>query len=100
MSGKQRLSASVDADLLVAAEAATRRGEVATVSAWVNDALRLKLEHDRRLRALGAFIAAHEAEHGEITDDDMARAVRRAGSSAVPVRGPAAPAAKRRRGSR
>jgi hypothetical protein len=93
---KQRLSASVDADLLRAAEAAAERGEVSTVSAWVNDALRLKLEHDRRLQALAAFIDAYEAEHGVITADEMARATRKARSRAVPVRALAAKRGPRR----
>lgn len=87
MIGKQRLSATVDADLLNAAEQATARGEVATVSAWVNDALRLKLEHDRRLRALGEFIALYEQQHGEITPAEMVRAGRRARQHATVSRG-------------
>lgn len=86
MSGKQRLSASVDSQLIQAAEAAVARGAAASVSAWVNDALRLKLEHERRLQALAAFIAAHEAEHGEISAAEMERAARRARSRAIPVR--------------
>ena len=65
--GKRRVSVSVDADLLAEAERAAARGAVASVSAWVNDAMRLKLVHDRRLWALAAFIADHEAQHGEIT---------------------------------
>ena len=94
MTGKQRLSASVDADLVAAAEAATARGEVPTLSAWVNDALRLKLEHDRRLQALAAFIGAFEAENGEIALEEMTRAARKASSRAVPVRTVAKPAVK------
>jgi hypothetical protein len=86
MKPKQRLSASVDADLLVAATAATKKGGQ-TVSAWVNDALRLKLEHDERLRALSAFVAEYEREHGKITDSEMDQAVRRARQRAVVVRG-------------
>jgi hypothetical protein len=81
---KQRLSASVDADVLEAAERAVPRG--GTLSAWVNDALRLKLEHDRRLHALAAFVAAYEAEHGEITEEEMRAASRRARPSAVSTR--------------
>ena len=87
MKGKQRLSASVDADLLAAATAAAQRGRVRTISAWVNDALRLKLEHDQRLQALASFIDAYEAEHGEINQGEMDRAARRARSRAAPVRG-------------
>jgi Arc/MetJ-type ribon-helix-helix transcriptional regulator len=84
---KQRLSVSVDADLITAAAAATGRGRAPNVSAWVNDALRLKVEQERRLDALAAFIAAFEAEHGEITEEEMGRAARRARSRAVAVRG-------------
>jgi hypothetical protein len=87
MSPKERLSASVDAELLAAAQAAVARGEAESVSAWVNDALLLKAENDRRLGALHEFIAAFEAEHGEILEQDMANAARRARSRAVVVRG-------------
>jgi hypothetical protein len=97
MSGKQRLSASVDADLIAAAEDAAARGEVATVSAWVNDALRLKLEHDRRLHALAAFVAEHESEHGEITPSDIDAAVRRARGRAVVIRGVRTPRRRTKR---
>ena len=83
MSGKLRLSASVDAELLAAAEAAVAGGRFESVSAWVNDALRLKAEQDRRLEALGAFVAAYEKEHGTISADEMRSAVRRARSRAV-----------------
>jgi Arc/MetJ-type ribon-helix-helix transcriptional regulator len=88
MSGKQRLSASVDADLLTAAETAVSRGRFVSLSAWVNEALRLKLEQDRRLEALGNFIAGYEREHGEITTADMETAARRARAGAKAVRGP------------
>lgn len=98
MSGKQRLSASVDAELIAAAERAAANGQVATVSAWVNDAMRLKLEHDRRLKALAAFITEHESKHGEITKEDMARATREAKRRAVPVRGLRAGESRKRYG--
>jgi hypothetical protein len=84
---KRRLSASVDAELLVAAESAARRGDVANVSAWVNEAMRLKAEHDRGLVELAAVIADFEAEHGEITEEEIERAARVARSRAVSVRG-------------
>lgn len=87
MKAKTRLSASVDADLLKAAEAATTRGQAPTLSAWVNDALRLKLEHDRRLQAIAEFVDDFEAEHGVITPEEIRQATRRARGRAVPVRG-------------
>jgi hypothetical protein len=99
MNGKQRLSASVDADLIEAAEDAVARGGAASVSAWVNDALRLKLAHDRRLQALATFIAEYEATHGEITEEERRQAARRARARAVAVRGAPdkQPSAARRR---
>lgn len=95
MNAKRRLSASVDAELLHAAEAAVAGGDADSVSAWVNDALRLKLTHDARLAALASFIGAYEAEHGEITVEEMRLAGRRASASAIPVRGPNSTAGQR-----
>jgi hypothetical protein len=84
---KRRLSASVDAELIDAAETAATRGEVANVSAWVNDAMRLKVEHDRGLAELAGVIADFESEHGEISRDEIEKAVRAARSGALSVRG-------------
>ena len=91
MSTKERLSASVDADLVAVAQEAVAAGQAESVSAWVNEALRLKVAHDRRLRALDEFVAAFEAEHGEITEAEMSEAARRARGRAVVVRGEPAP---------
>lgn len=90
---KARLSVSVDADLVEAAEASVSKGRSKTLSAWVNDALRLKAEHDRRIDALASFIEAYEGEHGEITGEEMRTAARRARARAVPAR--AVPTPKR-----
>ncbi len=87
MTAKARLSATVDADLIAASQAAVAAGETESVSAWVNDALRLKIEHDRRLRGIDDFIAAYEAEYGEITDAEMDAAYRAARARAIVVRG-------------
>jgi len=87
MSTKQRLSASVDTELMAAAQQAVTEGRAESISAWVNEALRLKTDHDRRLKALDDFLAAYEAEHGEITEDEMRAAGRRARERAIVVRG-------------
>jgi Arc/MetJ-type ribon-helix-helix transcriptional regulator len=87
MTTKHRLSASVDAELVAVAQEAVTDGRAESISAWVNDALRLKADHDRRLQALDEFLAAYEAEHGEITDDEMRDAARRARERAIVVRG-------------
>ena len=83
---KHRLSASVEADLVAAAEQAVSEGLAESVSAWVNLAMRRQVEHDRRLRALDDFIAAHEAAHGVITAEEIDSAVREARATAIVVR--------------
>ncbi len=87
MSTKQRLSVSVDAELVAMAQDAVTGGNAESISAWVSDALRLKADHDRRLQAVDEFLAAYEAEHREITEEDMRDAARRARGRAVVVRG-------------
>jgi Arc/MetJ-type ribon-helix-helix transcriptional regulator len=92
MSSKERLSASVDADLVAVAQEAVAEGRAESVSAWVNEALRLKVAHDLRLQALDEFVAAFEAEHGQITEAEMREAARRARGRALVVRGAHSPA--------
>lgn len=87
MSPRERLSASVDADLLAAGRAAVAAGRAESLSAWVSDALRRQADHDRRMLALDEFLDAYEAEHGVITEREMDEAVRRGRSRAVVVRG-------------
>jgi|SRR5882757_3403984 len=94
MTPKTRLSASVDVDLVAAAHRAVDEGRAPSLSAWVSDALRLKLDHDRRMTALDEFLARYESEHGEITEQEIDEATRRMRSQAVVVRGK--PARKRR----
>ncbi|MGH9162060.1 MAG: hypothetical protein ACRD2X_18990 [Vicinamibacteraceae bacterium] len=97
MSSKQRLSASIDADLLEAARTAVADGRISTVSAWVNEALQRQAEHDRRMRALDDFLATYEAEHGPITDDEIHAASRRARARALVARGSRRSSSRRRR---
>lgn len=102
MSGKRRLSASVDADLLAVAQDAVASGRAGSMSAWVNDALRLKADQDRRLAALDEFLATFEAEHGPISEQEMEEAARAARGRAVVVRdapAPKRPGVRRRRGA-
>jgi hypothetical protein len=86
MKGRERLSASVDPELLAAGHTAVAEGRAESLSAWVNDALKLKADHDRRMSALDAFLAAFEAEHGQITRDEITDATRRTRARAVVVR--------------
>jgi hypothetical protein len=88
MKGKRRLSVSVRPAWIEAAQTAVAGGQAPSVSAWVDDALRLKVDHDRRLAALAAFLESYENTHGVITDEEVRDAARRARSRAVTVRGP------------
>jgi len=98
--GKQRLSSTIDADLLAAVEEAIKRGDASSVSAWVNEAVRLKLDHDRRLQAMDAWIAEYEAAHGPITERDREDALREAKRRAISVRGGLRAGEKRKRSRR
>lgn len=95
MSGRERLSATVDAEALAAARAAVSAGRAPSISEWVNQALLRQAEHDARLAALDELLAEYESVHGEITDDEIATATRRTRSQAVIVR-PVDPPASRR----
>lgn len=86
MTNRQRLSATVEADVLQAGRAAVSEGRAENLSAWVNDALRRQVDHDRRMRALDDFLDGYEAEHGEITDEEIRNATRRTRARAVVVR--------------
>src|SRR6266542_1402582 len=86
MSEKRRLSATVDAENLEAATRAFQEGRATSVSGWVNDAMRHQAEHDERMRALDGLLAAYEAAHGEIGEEEMEAAARRARERAVVVR--------------
>jgi hypothetical protein len=88
MSSKLRLSASVDAELLSAAQAAVDAGRADNISAWVNQALHRQAEHDRRLHALDLFLAEYEGAHGVITDQEIAEATRNVRTRALVVRSP------------
>jgi len=86
MSTRERLSATVEADLLAVGRAEVKAGRADSLSAWVNDALRRQAEHDQRLQAFDEFLAEYEAEHGEITEAEMAEADRYYRSRARVVR--------------
>jgi len=70
--GKRRVTVTVEQSLLDEASAAVAAGRAESVSAWVGEAMSVRAERDRRLAALGELVAEYEAEHGEITDDELA----------------------------
>jgi len=87
MAGKERLSVTVDPELVAAGRAAVAAGERPTLSAWVGEALRRQVEHDERLRAMDEFIAAYEAEFGPVTEERIAEAQRWADERTIHVQG-------------
>jgi hypothetical protein len=90
VSRKQRLSASVDSELVDSGQQIVAAGRASSLSAWVNAALRAEVERDRRLQALGDFVATFEAEHGEITEAEVLVAGRAARERAIVGAGPRA----------
>ncbi|MBW3614321.1 MAG: hypothetical protein KY439_03310 [Actinobacteria bacterium] len=103
MTNRQRLSATVEAELLAAGRAAVAEGRAENLSAWVNGALRRQAEHDRRMKALDDFLDVYETEHGDITDEEMGDATARSRARAVVVGSPQPipdrPSRRRRRGA-
>lgn len=91
---KERISSTIEADLLAAGRQAVAEGRAQSLSAWVSGGLRRQAEHDLRMRALDEFIRAYEAEHGEITPQEIRDATKRMRGRAVVVRG-AGPKTKR-----
>jgi hypothetical protein len=83
---KERLTVTIDADLVAAGNRAVRAGDADSISGWVNDALAEREAKDRRKRALAEAITAYEAEHGVITDEDIAAQRRADREAAIVVR--------------
>jgi hypothetical protein len=91
---KERLTVTVDADLIAAGNRAVRAGDADSLSGWVNDALAEREERDRRRRALADAVADYEAEFGVITDEQIEAQRRADKESAIRVRGRKAPTRK------
>ena len=84
---KERMTVTVDPELVDAGNRAVADGRADSLSAWVNVALRDRALQDQRLRSLADAIADYEADYGVITDDEMAAQVRRDREGAAVVRG-------------
>jgi hypothetical protein len=83
---KQRLTVTVDPELVQAATRAVADGEADSLSGWVNAALSEKVARDQKLVHLRAAIADYESEFGEITAKEMAAQARADREDAVIVR--------------
>jgi hypothetical protein len=84
---KERLTVTVDEELVKAGQDAVAEGRAESLSAWVNQALAERVIRDRRLAAMADAVAAFEAEHGTITDAEITRQKRADRAAAVVVRG-------------
>ena len=68
----RRVTVTVDGDLLDEVAGAVAEGRADSVSAWVAEAIAQRSERDRRLRELAVLVAEYEAEHGSITEEELA----------------------------
>lgn len=84
---KQRLTVTVDPQLIRAGQLAVEAGDAASVSAWVGEALEEKVRRDHKLTLLAAAIEDFEREFGEITADEIANQQRTDRAGATVVRG-------------
>lgn len=93
---KQRLTVTVDPDLIEAGQRAVESGQAESVSGWVSAALDDKIRRDRQLALLAAAVADYEQEFGEITADEIHAQQRADREDAVVVRGGHRPTRKAR----
>lgn len=84
---KERLTVTVDTELLAVANDAVERGSADSVSAWVNEALAERAERDSKLAAMAEAVADYEAEYGEITEAEIVAQHRADREAAIVVRG-------------
>jgi hypothetical protein len=84
---KERLTVTVDPELVEAGNRAVATGGADSLSSWVNEALSDRTLKDRRLEALASAVSDYESEFGEITDEELALQLRLDRERAVVVRG-------------
>ena len=82
---KRRITVTLDDAQVERIREAVSEGRVDSVSAFVARAIEDRIVEDAKLAELAEFIAEYEAEHGEITAEEMAEQERRdhAASAAV-----------------
>lgn len=84
---KQRLTVTVDPELIEAGQRAVERGQADSVSAWVSAALEDKVRRDRKLELLAAAVADYEKDFGVISAEEIATQRRADREGATVVRG-------------
>src|SRR5688500_15670406 len=86
---KERLTVTVDHELVRAGNEAVAAGRADSLSGWVNLALAERAAKERKLRAMAEALAIYEAEFGEISEAELlaqARADRRSKVISAPRR--------------
>ncbi|MGH9264155.1 MAG: hypothetical protein ACRD1D_05630 [Acidimicrobiales bacterium] len=86
MTRKQRLTVTVEPELVAAGRRAVAAGSAKSLSAWATAALAEQARRDRRLEELRIAIAEYESEFGEITPEEMMAQRRRDREESVVVR--------------
>ncbi len=69
---KQRVTVTVDEELLETANRAVSEGLARSVSEWVSEAMAQRRDRDARLAVIRRLVEEYEAEHGFISDEEVA----------------------------
>jgi len=91
MPRKERLTVTVDANLVEAGNQAVAAGRAESLSGWVNQALAEREAKERRLLAMAAAVAEYESRFGAISAEEIAAQQRADQRAALVVRGPRRP---------
>jgi hypothetical protein len=87
MSRKERMTVTVDRELVEAGSAAVAAGNAESLSGWVNLAMAERAEKELRLRAMASAVALYEAEFGVMSSAELTAQQRADRRTAVIVRG-------------
>ena len=96
---KERVTVTLDADLIRAGQDAVERGRAESLSAWINVAIIERMEKDRRLQSLARAVADYEKAFGTITREEIAAQERADRAAARVVRTGGGTRTRRRRRS-
>jgi hypothetical protein len=84
---KERVTVTVDAELVAVGNRAVRTGRAESLSGWINEALVEREARERRLESMAEAVAAYEAEFGEMSAVELAAQQRADERAALPIRG-------------
>ncbi len=68
----QRITITLDKALAEAAQLAVGEGRSSSVSAYIGEAVELRVKRDARLAALSELVNEYEQQHGDISDSELA----------------------------